>query len=239
MPLDYPVAYPSEYHTSKIANDISIKWEKISLDYFKESSSFYDYDQTLFAICQGGIYEDLRKICLEKLIELDFEGYAIGGLSVGEPKQILYDMTDFSTDFLSQEKPRYLMGVGKPENLVECIKRGVDMFDCSIPTRNGRNGTVYTSKGKVVIKNAIYKDDFSPLDSNCDCYTCRSFTRAYLRHLFNVGEILALRLLSLHNVRFFISLTEKIREAIKDSVFEEWIKNFYDSYNESREFSNE
>jgi len=239
MPLDYPVAYPSEYHTSKIANDISIRWEKAGLDYFNETSSFYDYDQTLFAICQGGVYEDLRKICLEKLIELDFEGYAIGGLSVGEPTQILYDMTDFSTDFLPQEKPRYLMGVGKPENLVECIKRGVDMFDCSIPTRNGRNGTVYTSKGKVVIKNAIYKSDFSPLDSNCDCYTCRSFTRAYLRHLFNAGEILALRLLSLHNVRFFMSLTEKIRKAIKDNLFEEWIKDFYNSYNDSGEFSNE
>lgn len=230
MPLDYPVAYSADYQTAKSANDISIKWEKICLDYFNKQTPLYDYNQTLFAICQGGVYEDLRKISLEKLIELDFEGYAIGGLSVGEPRQILYDLTDFSTDFLPHEKPRYLMGVGKPEEIVECIKRGIDMFDCSIPTRNGRNGTVYTSKGKIVIKNAIYKHDFSVLDPDCDCYTCKNFTRAYLRHLFNVGEILVLRLLSLHNIRFFMSLTEKIRNAIKNNLFEEWIKNFYNEY---------
>ena len=238
MPLDYPVGYPSEYSKAKVANDISMKWAKVSLDYFKKSSSFYDYHQTLFGICQGGIYKDLRKLGLEKMIQMEFDGYAIGGLSVGEPKQILYDLTEFSSEILPIEKPRYLMGIGKPEDIVESIKRGIDMFDCVIPTRNGRNGTLYTSKGKVVIKNAIYKDDFKTLDSDCDCYTCKNFSRAYLRHLFNAGEILALRLFSLHNINFFISLTKRIRSAVINNKFKEWTREFYNSYFESDEEEN-
>ena len=238
MPLDYPVGYPAEYSTSRHADEISIKWAKISLDYFKKSPSFYENSQTLFGICQGGIYKDLRKIGLQEMIKMEFEGYAIGGLSVGEPKQILYDLTEYSTEFLPPDKPRYLMGVGKPEDIVESIKRGIDMFDCVIPTRNGRNGTIYTSRGKVVIKNATYKEDFTPLDPECNCYTCKNFSRAYLRHLFNASEILALRLFSLHNINFFISLTKKIRTAIMQNQFEKWINEFYSSYFESDEANN-
>ena len=238
MPLDSPAGYPSDHSTSKKANDISIKWAKISLEHFKQSSPVYDNKQTLFGICQGGIYEDLRKSGLEQMIDMDFEGYAVGGLSVGEPKQIIYDMTDFSTEILPSEKPRYLMGVGKPGDIVECIKRGIDMFDCVIPTRNGRNGTAYTARGKIVIKNAVYKEDFTPLDQDCNCYTCSNFSRAYLRHLFNAGEILVLRLLSLHNINFFISLTSKIRKAIIDNIYEDWIKEFNNQYMENGEIEN-
>jgi queuine tRNA-ribosyltransferase len=239
MPLDYPISYPSEHIKSKVANDTSIEWAKISIDYFKNSHSFYDYEQTLFGICQGGIYKDLREVGLFKMIDMDFEGYAVGGLSVGEPKQILYDLTEFSTEFLPIDKPRYLMGVGKPQDIVESVKRGIDMFDCVIPTRNGRNGTLYTSKGKIVIKNSIYKEDFTHLDSDCECYTCENFTRAYLRHLFNSGEILALRLFTLHNIHFFMSLTKKIRSAIINNEFEKWIKEFYNLYYDSGKDENE
>lgn len=239
MPLDYPAAYPAEYETAETANEISIDWAKKSLTYFKESSSYLDYHQTLFGICQGGTYKDLRKIGLERMLELDFQGYAVGGLSVGEPENILYDMTEFSAEYLPFEKPRYLMGVGKPENIVECVRRGIDMFDCVIPTRNGRNGTCYTSKGKVVIKNARHKEDFNPLDETCSCYTCKTFSRAYLRHLFIAGEILVLRLLSLHNISFFITLMDKIRDAVVHNRFEEWRKEFFNIYSENGEEENE
>lgn len=239
MPLDYPAGYPAEYETAKTANEISIDWAEKSITYFNESPTYLNYYQTLFGICQGGVFEDLRKEGLNRMIDLDFQGYAVGGLSVGEPDNLLYDMTEFSTEFLPEAKPLYLMGVGKPENIVECVKRGIDMFDCVIPTRNGRNGTCYTSNGKVVIKNARHKEDFSPLDESCDCYTCTNFSRSYLRHLFNSGEILALRLLSLHNIHFYISLMDKMREAILNNKFEKWYKEFYDTYSENGENQNE
>jgi queuine tRNA-ribosyltransferase len=159
---------------------------------------------------------------------LDFPGYAIGGLAVGESIQEMYDITDFSTDILPENKPRYLMGIGMPENILESIERGVDMFDCVIPTRNARNGTVFTTKGKLTIKSAGFKNDKIPIDSECTCYTCQNFSRGYIRHLFNSNEILGLQLATLHNIHFYIWLTTETRKQIMTKNFSKWKKNIID-----------
>jgi queuine tRNA-ribosyltransferase len=159
---------------------------------------------------------------MEALAEIGFEGYAIGGLSVGEPKSAMFEMVSLCTEVMPAESPRYLMGVGFPEDIVECIERGVDMFDCVMPTRNARNGTVFTSRGKIVVKNAQYARDFSPLDPDCDCYTCRAFSRAYLRHLFQAGEMLGPRLATLHSVTYFQKVVREARRAILRDEFVEW-----------------
>ncbi|MFN3135672.1 MAG: tRNA guanosine(34) transglycosylase Tgt, partial [Candidatus Kryptonium sp.] len=178
--------------------------------------------QALFGIVQGASYLELRKESLERTVEIGFDGYAIGGLAVGEPVETMYQIAEFTASLLPVDKPRYLMGVGTPENILEAISRGIDMFDCVIPTRNGRNATLYTREGKFSIKNAIYKDDFTPVDQNCDCYTCRNFTRAYLRHLFNADEILALQLASIHNLAFYLWLVREARNHIIQGDFLEW-----------------
>ncbi|MCB5231071.1 MAG: tRNA guanosine(34) transglycosylase Tgt [Candidatus Cloacimonetes bacterium] len=186
--------------------------------------------QSLFAIVQGGIFDDLRIECAEKMIEMDFPGYAIGGLAVGEPKEDMFRITDLMGRVLPKNKPRYLMGVGTPLDLLLNIANGVDMFDCVMPTRNARKGTVFTSNGKLVVKAAKYKEDFQPLDANCDCYTCRYFTRAYLRHLFNVNEILGMRLASLHSIHFYINLIQQVRTAIMTDSLNELIDKFKEAY---------
>ncbi|MBN1258382.1 tRNA guanosine(34) transglycosylase Tgt [Candidatus Peregrinibacteria bacterium] len=179
----------------------------------------------LFAIVQGGMHADLREKSAEELIKIDFDGYAIGGLSVGEPNKLMYKVLDSTVPLLPSNKPRYLMGVGTPEDILNAVERGIDMFDCVLPTRNARHGYLYTSRGVVRIKNEKYKNDMKPLDPDCGCYTCKNFSKAYLRHLVMAGEILGLRLCTLHNVAFYHKLTKDIREAIRENKFEKFKKN--------------
>lgn len=224
MPLDECVHYPCAKEYAKTAMERTIRWAR-------ESKQAADKGEgALFAIVQGATYEDLRKECALRLAEIDFDGYAIGGVSVGEPKELLYSMVEHTAAHLPVEKPRYCMGVGLPEDIIEAIGSGVDMFDCVAPTRYGRNGTAFTSEGKLTIRNAPYAQDFGPLDNKCSCYTCRNFSRAYLRHLFNTEEILGLRLVSLHNVYFYLDLMRRAREAIAQDKFVEFKKEFSNNY---------
>lgn len=186
--------------------------------------------QSLFGIMQGGMYKDLRKESAKQIVDLDLPGYAIGGLSVGEPKDLMYDIMDECVETLPKDKARYLMGVGSPDCLIEGVERGIDMFDCVLPTRIARNGTAFTSVGKVAIKNAKYEKDFSPLDPNCNCYTCRNYSRAYLRHLYKSGEILSSMLLTEHNLHFLVHMMENIRHAIENDTFLEYKNDFYERY---------
>ena len=221
MVLDECAPYPSEKKYVANSIDLTYAWAMRCKDMFAASKPLYNYDQSLFAIVQGGIYPGLREKSAIDLVAADFDGYAIGGLAVGEPVDELYHITNFVTDILPVNKPRYLMGVGTPQNLLEAVERGVDMFDCVMPTRNGRNAQSFTIRGTINIKNAVYRFDESPLCEECDCYTCKNFSRAYVRHLFNVDEILGLQLVSLHNLRFFIKLMEETRLAITEGRFVE------------------
>lgn len=230
MVLDVCTPYPCSYDEASASNRLTLAWAKRSLEKFRSTEPLFGYDQALFAIVQGSIYPDLRQQCAEALTEVDFPGYAIGGLSVGEPRSTMLEMTELCAELLPKNKPRYLMGVGKPDELVECIARGIDLFDCVLPTRNGRNGAVFTRLGQLPIKNAAYKEDFRPIDEACPCYTCQNFTRAYVRHLFQAEEILGLRLASLHNVYFFLELMREAREAIVEGRFEEWKRTFQEKY---------
>ncbi len=186
--------------------------------------------QALFGIVQGSVFEDLRRRSAEEIVSMDFPGYAVGGLSVGEPAEEMYRILDGLKGLLPPEKPRYLMGVGRPDNLVEAVARGIDMFDCVLPTRNGRNGTLFTPGGAMNIKGKRYERDFTPVDCDCDCYACRTFTRAYLRHLYRSGEILASRLCSWHNLRFLIRLAEEMRASILEGRFPEFRRAFLGRY---------
>ena len=186
--------------------------------------------QKVFGIVQGGLNAAMREECARHLVALDFDGYAIGGVSVGEPEPEMMRAVEIAEPFLPAEKPRYAMGLGTPAQLVELVARGVDMFDCVLPTRVARNGTAFTRKGSVSIKGGACKADFRPIDDNCDCYACKNFTRAYIRHLLNVGEILGLRLLSLHNTRFYLKVMEEIRATIADGTFAEYRREFAASY---------
>jgi queuine tRNA-ribosyltransferase len=197
---------------------------KLTLDWAKRGKRIHKKvdKQALFGIVQGGIFEDLREECTEKLMEMDFPGYAIGGLAVGEIKEDLLRITKFMDTILPRDKPRYLMGVGTPMDLLNNIENGIDMFDCVMPTRNARKGTIFTWNGKMIIKSAKYKEDFSPIDENCKCYTCQNFSRAYIRHLFNVDEILGMRLASLHSLFFYLDLMSQARKAIIKNRFQEF-----------------
>jgi queuine tRNA-ribosyltransferase len=230
MVLDQCIANPSDKTTARNAQVLTLKWAKIAREYFLNVPSRSQFQQYQFAIIQGGIYPELRMESIDKLIDLNFDGYAIGGLAVGETAEIRNDITEFCTENMPKLKPRYLMGVGTPIDLLDAIERGVDMFDCVIPTRNARNGTVFTSRGKLVIRHAEFKDDFQPLDPNCDCYCCRNFSRAYIRHLFNIGEILGLRLATYHNIYFYMNLLKKTRKAILDRSFTHFKSQFLEIY---------
>jgi queuine tRNA-ribosyltransferase len=184
----------------------------------------------LFGIVQGGVYEDLRRRAVDETVALGLDGYAIGGMAVGEPKPALYDLTELVASELPRDQPRYLMGVGKPEDLVEAVSRGVDMFDCVLPTRNARNGQAFTADGPITIKQARYTRDPEPLSAECPCHACRHFSRAYLRHLFMAEELLAYRLLSLHNLTFFLDLMRGLREAIAAGAFEAARTRFFARY---------
>lgn len=215
MVLDECTPYPATREQAKSSMERSMRWARRCRD----AKSRPELAQ--FGIIQGGMYEDLRKQSIEALSTIDFEGYAIGGLSVGEPKEDMHRITEWCTPLMPVDKPRYLMGVGTPLDLVEGVARGIDMFDCVMPTRNGRNGTLFTSLGKVNIKNLKYRLDESPLDPACQCYTCSNFTRGYLRHLFLSGEITGLRLLTLHNVTYYLALMQEIRTSIEAGTFSE------------------
>lgn len=191
----------------------------------------------LFGIVQGGVYEDLRRRSVEVLLEIGFDGYAIGGLSVGEPTHQMHEIAEFTASLLPKEKPRYLMGVGTPIDVVECVARGADMFDCVLPTRNARNGKAFTPEGPLNMRSARFKEDFSPIQSDCGCYACRNFTRAYIRHLLNMDEILALRLLTMHNLHFYLGLMNRLREAITDGALDAFRADFKEKYMGTREVS--
>ena len=234
MVLDECSPYPCDYHYAAKAHRLTLDWAIRSRQAFAETGSRHDFEQHQFAIVQGSVFPDLRRDSARALVDLDFPGYGIGGLSVGEPKEAMLEMTAIVTELLPHHKPRYLMGVGKPQDLLEGIERGVDMFDCIMPTRNGRNGTAFTSTGQIVIKNARFRDQFVPLDEECGCYTCQTFTRAYLRHLFNAQEVLVLRLVSLHNVHFYLRLMEQARAAILAGRFVAFKRQFLEKYLASR-----
>lgn len=225
MAFDECAPYPADRSYVKNSLERTTRWLARCKAFHQNTEQ-----QSLFGIMQGGMYNDLRYQSAMEIVELDLPGYAIGGLSVGEPKELMYDVLDNCVDYLPKEKPRYLMGVGTPDYLFEGVERGVDMFDCVLPTRIARNGTALTSMGKVVIKNAAHEKDFSPLDPNCDCYTCRNYSRAYLRHLFKANEILSSMLLTTHNLQFLINLMGKMRTAIEEDRFSELKKEFYDQY---------
>lgn len=222
MPLDECTPYPCEYEYAKKSKELTTNWTLLNKEAFENSVPLYGFDQHLFGIIQGSVYKDLREQSAKELVEIGFDGYSIGGLAVGEPADVMYDLVDFTTDFIPENKPRYLMGVGRPENILEAISRGIDMFDCVMPTRNARNAYLFTSEGIVSMRNSAYKTDFNPVDKNCDCYLCKNFSRAYLRHLFNSKEILALELSSIHNLTFYLNLVRQSRERILDGTFTEW-----------------
>ncbi len=222
MPLDECTPYPCDYEYAKKSKELTSSWGILNKEAFENSKPLYGHKQHLFGIIQGSVYKDLREASAKDLMNIGFDGYSIGGLAVGEPAESMYDIVDFTTDILPTNKPRYLMGVGRPENILEAIERGVDMFDCVMPTRNARNAYLFTSKGIVTIKNAIYKDDFSSLDENCDCYTCKNYSKAYLRHLFHAKEILAYELGTIHNLRFYLNLVKEARKQILNDTFTDW-----------------
>ncbi|KAA3615434.1 MAG: tRNA guanosine(34) transglycosylase Tgt [Calditrichaeota bacterium] len=209
------------------SNDTTVKWAQRCKKAWQENPPEYGYDQALFGIVQGGTFEGLRRQSAQQLVELDLPGYSIGGLSVGEPAPAMYAMTEVATEILPKDKPRYLMGVGKPENLVEAVNLGVDMFDCVMPTRNGRKGQAFVWQGTLNLKNAKFTDDFTPIDEQCRCYACKNFSRAYMRHLLRANELFVMRLISLHNLQFYHDLMAAMREAIEKNEFSQWRKSFY------------
>ena len=225
MAFDECAPYPADRNYVKNSLERTTRWLKRCKEYHKNTEQ-----QSLFGIMQGGMYKDLRKQSAEEIVELDLPGYAIGGLSVGEPKEIMYEVMDDCVDYLPTDKPRYLMGVGSPDCLFEGVERGIDMFDYVLPTRIARHGMAMTSQGRVNIKNAKYERDFTPLDPNCDCYTCRNYSKAYLRHLFKSDEILSSMLMTTHNLHFLVNTMAGIRKAIEEDRFLEYKKEFYDSY---------
>jgi queuine tRNA-ribosyltransferase len=222
MVFDECTPYPCEFEYAKKSNEITLRWAERCKIAAEKQPALYGHSQALFGIVQGSVYPEIREMSARALSQLEFDGYAIGGLAVGEPLEEMYRITEFTEQFLPVDKPRYLMGVGTPENILESIERGVDMFDCVIPTRNGRNGMLWTHNGTINIRNAQYKTDFTPVDAECDCYTCRTFTRSYLRHLFITKEILALQLASIHNLAFFLWIAREARKAILEKHFAEW-----------------
>ncbi|MBI4772907.1 MAG: tRNA guanosine(34) transglycosylase Tgt [Deltaproteobacteria bacterium] len=225
MCLDECIPFPSDRSYTRQSAILTREWAKAC------KISRRNEDQALFGIVQGGMYEDLRRESALEISEIDFDGYAIGGLSVGESKEMLLEMAHAALVVLPEDRPRYVMGVGTPEDILSCVEMGVDMFDCVLPTRNARNGTLTTSEGKVVIKNARYAEDDRPLDPECGCYTCRNFSRAYLRHLFMAKEILVYRLNTIHNIYFYIQLMRRIRDSIHNNSFVQFKMEFLEKIN--------
>ena len=230
MVLDQCISNPSDFASAESAYKLTTSWAQRSRDHFLVTKPEYGFKQFQFGIVQGGIYRELRKLSIEDLLLIDFDGYAIGGLAVGESSGERWKITDFCTDLLPENKVRYLMGVGKPDDLLNAIELGVDMFDCVIPTRNGRNGSLFTSKGVININNAQFIKDKNPIDVKCMCFACQHFSRAYLRHMFNVNEIFGLRLATIHNIHFYLDLIKNVRQAISDGKFMDFKDNFLNKY---------
>ncbi len=224
MSFDECIPYPATYEYAKRSTERTLRWAKRGL------SVHQNENQSLFGIVQGGEYEDLRNWSAIETVKLGFDGYSIGGTSVGEDKKTMYKMIDDAIKYLPEDKPRYLMGVGDPVDILEGVERGIDMFDCVLPTRIARHGNAFTRYGKLNIKNAKYKEDFTPIEETCDCYTCKHYTKAYVRHLITCNESLGGRLLSIHNIRFLIKEVEEIRESIKNNTFQEYKRNFIEKY---------
>ena len=221
MCLDTCIPYPATRQEAIASTDLTGRWAR------RSRAAHSQRGQLLFGIIQGGMYPDLRAKAVEELVEIGFDGYALGGLSVGEPTELMMEITEEIAALMPADYPRYLMGVGTPENLVEAVYRGIDMFDCVMPTRNARNGMLFTSSGRLVIKNARHQDDQRPVDEECDCYTCRHYSRAYLRHLFMAREILSSQLNTIHNLHYYVGLMAKMRTAIEEDRFSEFRREFY------------
>ena len=220
MSFDECVPYPSSYEYTQASVDLTTRWAVRCKDAKKQDASL------LFGIVQGGTYEELRRRSVTDLMKIGFDGYAMGGFSVGEPKSLMWQMADVVLEYLPKEKPRYLMGVGFPEDILEGVKRGIDMFDCVIPTRHARNGSLFTATGRINIKHARYAHDEQPVDSACSCYTCRTYSRAYLRHLFVSHELTSYYLNTLHNLSFYMNFLKRIRQSIADETFQQFCENF-------------
>ena len=226
MIFDECTPYPASHDVAKKSMELSLRWAKRSREEFDRLGN----PNNLFGIIQGSVYEDLREISLKGLLDIGFDGYAIGGLAVGEEKEEMHKILDFIVPKMPTDKPRYLMGVGKPQDILDGVLRGVDMFDCVMPTRNARNAHLFTSQGIVKLRNAKYKDDSSPLDPNCDCYTCRHYSKAYLHHLDKCGEMLGARLNTIHNLRFYQKLMQDIRDNIEKGTLEQFAEEFFKIY---------
>ncbi len=222
MVLDECTPFPCDYDYAVKSTELTTRWAYLNKEAFNSTLPLYGHRQFQFGIIQGSVYKDLREKSAKDITSIDFDGYAIGGLAVGEPTETMYELVDFTTDFMPEDKPRYLMGVGRPENILEAIERGIDMFDCVMPTRNGRNAALFTSSGVLSMRNAQYKDDFRKIDEECECYTCKNYSRAYLRHLFTSREILALELSSIHNLHFYLNLVKEARRKIIEGNFIDW-----------------
>jgi queuine tRNA-ribosyltransferase len=219
MVLDECTPYPCDFEYAEASHRLTLRWAERCKEEFEKLPAVYGFGQAMFAIIQGSVFTELREKSASSLVSMAFDGYALGGLAVGEPAEKMYEITSLCESILPQDKPRYLMGVGTPENLLESIARGMDMFDCVLPTRNGRNAMLFTRNGSLNIKNASYATDFSQIDPECGCYTCSTFSRAYVRHLFHVKEILALQLATIHNLAFYLWLMKESRKAISERRF--------------------
>ena len=227
MCLDQCIQHPAGYSDTAAAVEITTGWAQRSKAAWEETA---DGRQSLFGIVQGGMYPDLRRRSAEELIRIGFDGYALGGLSVGEPQALMLEMAEHTLPLLPDDRPKYIMGVGTPSDLVELVHRGADMFDCVLPTRNARNGQVFVRTGTRNLRNARFRQDPRPLDDNCGCYTCRFYSRAYLRHLLIARELLAYRLLTIHNIHFFVDLARRMRQAILSDAFDRFRRQFYRSW---------
>ena len=225
MSFDECIPYPASYEYAKKSTERTLRWAKRGKDAHK------NVNQSLFGIIQGGEYTDLREWSAKETVKLGFDGYSIGGTSVGEDKKTMYKMIDDAIRYLPEDKPRYLMGVGDPIDILEGVERGVDMFDCVLPTRIARHGNAFTRNGKINLKNAKFKEDFTPIEDNCDCYACKHYTKAYIRHLIVANETFGQRLLSIHNLRFLIKLTEDIRDSIESDNYLDFKNSFIEKYN--------
>ena len=246
MTFDECVHYPVARDYVGRSLELTTKWAKRAKDYFVSGLSGSRVNglnpqtrkpanpQLLFGIVQGSTYLDLRKRAVEQLLEIGFDGYAIGGVSVGEGEELIHEISSYTASLLPENKARYLMGLGTPPDILKAVSNGIDMFDCVVPTRNGRNGQAFTWSGELQLRNSSYRKDFTPIDENCACMACRNYTRAYIRHLFNVEEILGLRLVSLHNIHFYVKLLEKSRQAIKEDRFENFKEEFVNNYKKGK-----
>ena len=228
MVLDECPPYPVSHEYAKVSMQRTVRWAQEAYAHYRGRIAESPTRHALFPIVQGSMFTDLRRECAERLVELDADGYAIGGLSVGEPRPVSMEMVESSEPFLPRDRPRYAMGVGMPDELPEYVARGIDMMDCVLPSRNARNGSLFTSAGKVVIKNARYRDDAGPLDPNCSCYTCKNYSRAYLRHLFQAGEILYSSLATRHNIRRYLDIMGEIRQSILLAQFPQYLQSVRD-----------